>query len=208
MINACIVNNNNHNSRIDLNCQTIQQVQRLQILIIADNQPFDCTTFIGKLRLISQGTVDNNLGPDNLAGPKALDPNHCSQLTLCLHDLEVLTVHSTESCGQGIPSYAYYKCCASNIAAVATTFNVFGYDVAEKLMGKKKPRNLHYHNIKFLTDRWTYGQIFSFSVNPEKNSLKPSLQPIHYGKFENIHFVYQILPKRNLHQSVGYIMRN
>ena len=24
-------------------------------------------------------TVNNNLGPDRLAGPKALDPNHCRQ---------------------------------------------------------------------------------------------------------------------------------
>ncbi len=30
----------------------------------------------------SQGTVDNNLGPDRLAGPKALDPNNCRQPTL------------------------------------------------------------------------------------------------------------------------------
>ena len=27
------------------------------------------------LRVIPQGTVDNNLGPDRLAGPKSLDPN-------------------------------------------------------------------------------------------------------------------------------------
>ena len=27
------------------------------------------------LRVIPQETVDNNLGPDRLAGPKALDPN-------------------------------------------------------------------------------------------------------------------------------------
>ena len=26
-----------------------------------------------------RGTVDNNLGPDRLAGPKALDPNHARQ---------------------------------------------------------------------------------------------------------------------------------
>ena len=26
------------------------------------------------VRLIPQGTVDNNLGPDRFAGPKALDP--------------------------------------------------------------------------------------------------------------------------------------
>ena len=45
-----------------------------------------------------QGTVDNNLGPDHLEGPKALDPNFCRQPTLWLHDLclEVLTVHGTE----------------------------------------------------------------------------------------------------------------
>ncbi len=33
-------------------------------------------------RVIPQGTVDNNLGPDRLAGPKALDPNYCRQPTL------------------------------------------------------------------------------------------------------------------------------
>ena len=27
----------------------------------------------------TSGTVDNNLGPDNLADSKALDPNHCRQ---------------------------------------------------------------------------------------------------------------------------------
>ena len=50
------------------------------------------------IRLIPQGTVDNNLGPDRLAGPKALDPNYCRQPTLWLHDLclKVLTVHGTE----------------------------------------------------------------------------------------------------------------
>ena len=34
------------------------------------------------LRVIPQGTVDNNLGQDRLAGPKALDPNYCRQPTL------------------------------------------------------------------------------------------------------------------------------
>ena len=34
-------------------------------------------------RLIPQGTVDYNLGgPDRLACPKALDPNHCRQPNL------------------------------------------------------------------------------------------------------------------------------
>ncbi len=45
-----------------------------------------------------QGTVDNNLGSDRLAGPKALDQNYCRQPTLRLHDLclEVLNVHGIE----------------------------------------------------------------------------------------------------------------
>ncbi len=30
-----------------------------------------------KIKSHNQGTVDNNLGPDRLAGPKALDPNYC-----------------------------------------------------------------------------------------------------------------------------------
>ena len=48
------------------------------------------------VRITPQGTVDNNLGPDRLAGPKALDPNYCRQPRL--HDLclEVLTVHGIE----------------------------------------------------------------------------------------------------------------
>ena len=33
------------------------------------------------LIVIPKGTVDNNLGPDRLAGPKALDPNYCRQPT-------------------------------------------------------------------------------------------------------------------------------
>ncbi len=44
------------------------------------------------IRLIPQRTVANNLRPDRLAGPKALDPNYCRQPTLWFHDpcLEVL----------------------------------------------------------------------------------------------------------------------
>ena len=62
---------------------------------------YECTvgtTLIVSIRLIPQGTVDNNIGPDRLEGPKALDPNYCRQPTLWLHDLclEVLTVHVTE----------------------------------------------------------------------------------------------------------------
>ncbi len=47
------------------------------------------------LRVIPQGTIDNNLGPDRLAGPKVLDPTK-TQPTLWLHDLcfDVLTVHT------------------------------------------------------------------------------------------------------------------
>ncbi len=50
------------------------------------------------IRVIPQGTVDNNLGPARLAGPKALDPNYCRQTTLWLHDLclDFLTVHGIE----------------------------------------------------------------------------------------------------------------
>ncbi len=50
------------------------------------------------IRVIPQGTVDNNLWPDRLAGSKALYPNYCRQPTLWLHDLclEVLTVHGIE----------------------------------------------------------------------------------------------------------------
>ena len=33
------------------------------------------------LRFINQVTVDNNIGPYRLAGPKALDPNTCRQPT-------------------------------------------------------------------------------------------------------------------------------
>ena len=40
------------------------------------------TGCIKMIRVIPQGTVDNNLGPDRLAGPKALDPNYCRQPTL------------------------------------------------------------------------------------------------------------------------------
>ena len=34
------------------------------------------------LRVIPQGTVKHNPGPDRLAGPKALDLNYCRQQTL------------------------------------------------------------------------------------------------------------------------------
>ena len=47
------------------------------------------------IRLIPQGTVDNNLRPDRFAGQKAEDPYYCRQPTLWLRDicLEILTVY-------------------------------------------------------------------------------------------------------------------
>ncbi len=42
----------------------------------------NCNKGGGVIRVIPQGTVDNNLGPDRLVGPKALDPNYCRQPTL------------------------------------------------------------------------------------------------------------------------------
>ena len=75
-------------------------------------------SFHNLIRVIPQGTVDDNLGPDRLAGPKALDPNSCRQPTHWLHDLclEVLIVHINELhlFGPGIPS--------------TRTINVFSYD--------------------------------------------------------------------------------
>ena len=40
---------------------------------------FQCVILTYYIRVIHQETVDNNLGPDRLAGPKALDPNYCRQ---------------------------------------------------------------------------------------------------------------------------------
>ncbi len=40
------------------------------------------TGCINMIRVIPQGTVDNNLGQDRLAGPKTLDTNYCRQPTL------------------------------------------------------------------------------------------------------------------------------
>ena len=40
------------------------------------------TIIFKPLRVIPQGTVYNNLGPERLAGPKALDPNYFRQPTL------------------------------------------------------------------------------------------------------------------------------
>ncbi len=46
-------------------------------------QDLKMTTAQSNIQVIPQGTVDNNLGPDRLAGPKALvDPNYFRQPTL------------------------------------------------------------------------------------------------------------------------------
>ncbi len=52
------------------------------IMIQLNNGPH-----IFPIRVIPQGTIDNNLGPDCLAGTKALDPNYCKQQTLSMHYL-------------------------------------------------------------------------------------------------------------------------
>ena len=44
--------------------------------------PLPVGYLIHVIRLIPQWMVDNNLKPDRLAGPKALDPNYCRQPTL------------------------------------------------------------------------------------------------------------------------------
>ena len=83
------------------------------------------------IRVMPLKTVDNNLGPDRLAGTKALDPNYCRQPTLWLDDLclEVQTVHGTTCLGPRHSPYSYYQYRAYDIAAVGTTFNDFSYDV-------------------------------------------------------------------------------
>ena len=59
------------------------------------------------IKLIPPGKVDNNLGPDHLAGSKALDPNYCRQLTISLHDLcleNFACMEMSYACfSQGIP---------------------------------------------------------------------------------------------------------
>ena len=77
---------------------------------------------------ITPGMVDNNLGPDRLAGPKALYRDYCRQPTLLLHDLhlEVLIVHGIEL--RLFWAKAFPLLLMLRIAAVGTTFNVFSYD--------------------------------------------------------------------------------
>ena len=81
------------------------------------------------IRVIPQGTVYNNLGPDRLAGPKALDPNYCRQPTLWLSGSPNCAWYWVAPIfGQRHSPYSYYKCRASDRAAVGTTFYVFNYD--------------------------------------------------------------------------------
>ncbi len=46
----------------------------LDVRLILQCQRKNCVT-----EVIPQGTVDNNLGPDRIAGTKALDPDYCRQ---------------------------------------------------------------------------------------------------------------------------------
>ncbi len=64
------------------------------------------------IRSIPQGTVDNKLGPDRFACPKALDHNYCRKPNLRLHDL---TVHGTELCLFGAKAFAILKLIMSRI---------------------------------------------------------------------------------------------
>ncbi len=73
--------------------------------------------------------VDTNLGPDSLVSPKALDLNHCRQLTICLE----VQICIEMSCACFMPRhypYSRYLCCAFDIAAVGKTFNVYSHDAA------------------------------------------------------------------------------
>ncbi len=80
------------------------------------------------IRVIPQGTVDNNLGPDQRSkgsGSKLL------QTTTIVRPLfEVLTVYGMSfACFGPIQfPYSYYSCRASDRAAVVTTFKDFSYD--------------------------------------------------------------------------------
>ncbi len=76
------------------------------------------------IRLIPQGTVDNNLGPDRFAGPKALNRFLLLQAT---NHLIARPLSGSPNCawywvapvwGQGIPPYSYYQYRTSDIAAV------------------------------------------------------------------------------------------
>ena len=73
------------------------------------------------LRVIHQGTVDNNLGPDRLANPKALEHDNTDNQPLIARPLS-----GSPNCawlwvapvwGQGILPYSYYQYRASDIAA-------------------------------------------------------------------------------------------
>ncbi len=116
------------------------------------------------LRIIPQGTLDNNLEPDSLAGPKALDPNHCRQPTLRLNDLrlEVLTVHDTELSrfwAKALPllilTYWLSRIWHSRIRI---TFNIFIYDAVWAKHGT------HHLPDAELIRWWVYNQIEYFNL--------------------------------------------
>ncbi len=69
--------------------------------------PLPVGYLIHVIRLIPQWMVDNNLKPDRLANPKALDPKHCRQPTLRLHDLwlGVLIKIDTQLCLFGAKAF-------------------------------------------------------------------------------------------------------
>ena len=56
----------------------------MQVCLFSGKDRLVFLTYYAKIyiRVIPQGTVDNNLGPDRLAGPKAIDPNYSRQPTL------------------------------------------------------------------------------------------------------------------------------
>ncbi len=84
------------------------------------------------IRFMPQGTGYDNLWPDRLVGPKALNPNYCWQPTLWLHDicLEVLTVHGDELHLFGANASTYTILSRLwHSSCIGITFNVFSYDL-------------------------------------------------------------------------------
>ncbi len=90
--------------------------------------------------------VDNNLRPDRLADPKALEPNHCIQPTIWLHGLclEVQAVHGTELRLFWAKTFPLLILLTrgSDIALVGTVFNIFSYDFISA-----EHRTNHLHDV-------------------------------------------------------------
>ena len=89
---------------------------------------FVCQFSWSNLQSKPQETVDNNLGPGCLTGPKALDPNYCRLPTLLLHGLPliVLTVNVAPVLAKTFPLLILLMC-SSVVVAVSTPFNLFSY---------------------------------------------------------------------------------